>query len=286
MTQPIEALKYFGVGIGYPAPYAQYTPAIVEPPEGAQVIEEWAFFYGLAQRMGIRLNLVGFYGWGRHVESPPLVCPLDMDEAPSSEALLELLTQRARVPLEAVKGHPHGHVFEEAMRPVEPREEGCTTRLELADPHMLDALARERITEPAQAVPDPARPYRLVPRRANNFLNSSGRSLEKLTGKRPWNPAFVHPSDLAALGVAPGASVRIASRHDAIVAVVEADDTLRPGVVAMTHAFGGLPGEDEDGAAHRQLGSNTGRLLATDDDYDPATGMPRMGAVPISIEAL
>lgn len=293
MTQPIEALKYFGVGIGYPAPFAQYTKAIVEPPPGSQLIEDWEFFYGLARRMDIALTLVGFYGWGRHVESPPLLCPLDMATKPSSDRLLEMLTERARIPLAEVKKHPHGHVFEEAVDLIEPREAGCEVRLELGDAHIMKALADAEVilrAAPDAAIPgDAARPFLLVPRRANNFLNSSGRSLAKLTGKRPYNPAFVHSQDLARLGLASGDDVAIASRHDEIFAIVEADDTLRPGVVAMTHGFGGLPGED-DGAegrtGHRMLGSNTGRLVATDDDYDPVSGMPRMGAIPISIRAI
>jgi len=289
MTQPIEALKYFGVGIGYPAPFAQYTKAIVEPPPGSRLIEDWEFFYGLARRMGIALTLVGFYGWGRHVESPPLLCPLDMEAKPSSDQLLEMLTKRSRVPLDAVKKHPHGHVFEEAVDIIAPREEGCAARLELGDPDMMKALGEVdailRAAPDAASADDGAHPFLLVPRRANNFLNSSGRSITKLTGKRPYNPAFVHSEDLAKLGLESGASAVIASRHGAVVAVVEADDTLRPGVVAMTHAFGGLPEQDDGDERHRALGSNTGRLVATDDEYDPVSGMPRLGAIPISIRA-
>lgn len=289
MTQPIEALKYFGVGIGYPAPFAQYTEAIVDPPPGSQLIEDWEFFYGLAQRMGIALTLVGFYGWGRHVESPPLLCPLDMASKPSSGQLLEMLTERSRVPLAEVKKHPHGHVFDEAIDIIAPRDAGYDVRLELGDAHMMAALGEvdailRKAPEPASA-DDGARPFLLVPRRANNFLNSSGRSIAKLTGRRPYNPAFVHSADLARLGLRSGDDVAIASRHGEILAIVEADDTLRPGVVAMTHAFGAPPGEDDGRDRHRAFGSNTGRLVATDDDYDPVSGMPRMGAIPISIRA-
>ena len=285
-TQPIEALKYFGIGIGYPRPWAQYTDAVLEPPPGSDLLEEWEVFYGLAQRMGIALNLIGFYGWGRHVESPPLVCALDMERKPTTEQLLEMLAGRSRVPLAEVRKHPHGRVFDEVEEIVQPREADCDARLELADEHMMSALADVECEVHDAKGPDPTRPFRLVPRRANQFLNSAGRTIPKLLGKRPYNPAFVHPDDLAALGIASGESVRIASRHDEIVAVAEADHTLRPGVVAMTHAFGGLPGIDDDVASHRTIGSSTSRLLATDDDYDPVSGMPRMGALPVSIEGV
>jgi len=46
---------------------------------------------------------------------------------------------------------------------------------------------------------------------------------------------------------------------------VEADVSLRPGVIAMTHGFGGLPGQE---AKFRELGSNTGRLLNAEVDFE------------------
>ena len=77
--------------------------------------------------------------------------------------------------------------------------------------------------------------------------------------------------------------VEIRSAHDAIMGVVEADADLRRGVVSMSHGFGGNPGEAEDPAVD---GANTNRLLRTDVDYDPNTGMPRMGALPVSVAAV
>jgi hypothetical protein len=55
---------------------------------------------------------------------------------------------------------------------------------------------------------------------------------------------------------------------------------LRRGVVAIAHAFGGLADEDDH---YLELGANTGRLVRTDEDYDPITGMPRMGNIPVAI---
>jgi anaerobic selenocysteine-containing dehydrogenase len=123
-------------------------------------------------------------------------------------------------------------------------------------------------------------PFRYIPRRHNNFMNSSGRSIAKLNGNKPWNPVWMHPDDMRAVGVGEGDRVRIATSHDGIVAVVESDDTLRRGVVAIAHAFGGLVEEDD---RYAQLGANTGRLVRTDVDYDPISGMPRMGNIPVAI---
>ena len=77
--------------------------------------------------------------------------------------------------------------------------------------------------------------------------------------------------------------VRIATDHDSITAMAEADATLRPGVVAIAQAFGGLVDEDEQ---YRELGANTGRLVRADTDFDPISGMPRMGNIPVAITPL
>ena len=54
---PNETIWGYGAATtGYPEPYAQYAPAVVEPPAGSDVIEEWELFYGLAQRMGLQLD--------------------------------------------------------------------------------------------------------------------------------------------------------------------------------------------------------------------------------------
>ena len=280
MTQAAELLKYFGASSGFAAPYAQAAPALVDPPAGADVIEEWEFFWELARRMGLPLALVGFYGWGRHVESPPVVIPVDMERRPTTRDVYELLTRGSRIPLAEVERHPHGHVFAEVRDVVAPRDADCDARLAVGDAEMMRALGA---VAAAESVDGSDLPFRLVPRRSNQFVNSSGRSIAKLTRGKPWNPAFVHPADLAELGLATGDVVRIRSRHDAIAAVVEPDASLRRGLVSMTHAFGGRPGTDDD---PRRCGSNAGRLLRADDDFDPVSGIPRMGALPVAIEPL
>jgi hypothetical protein len=74
--------------------------------------------------------------------------------------------------------------------------------------------------------------------------------------------------------------VEIRSRHGRIVGFVEADETLRPGVVAMSHGFGARFGRPYD---PRRDGANVNDLLSWLDDYDPYHGMPRMSAVPIAV---
>jgi anaerobic selenocysteine-containing dehydrogenase len=90
----------------------------------------------------------------------------------------------------------------------------------------------------------------------------------------------VHPDTLASLGLESGTEATVASRHDRIPCVVEADDSMRRDVISMHHAFGGFPTGDRD---YRDHGSNVGRLVPTDTEYDPITGMPRQADIPVRI---
>jgi anaerobic selenocysteine-containing dehydrogenase len=114
-------------------------------------------------------------------------------------------------------------------------------------------------------------------------INSTGRNIPGLMRGRSYNPAFMNGDDLADLGLVPGDIVEIRSAYDAVVGVVECDHDLRRGVVSMSHGFGRNPGEAED---PRTDGANTNRLLRADVDYDPITGQPRMGAIPVAVCAV
>ena len=105
-----------------------------------------------------------------------------------------------------------------------------------------------------------------------NVLNSVGVDEPEQTRGVTTNPAFLHPEDLAALGLEPGDLVEIRSARAAIPAIVEADAHLRRGLVSMTHSWGDRPERDAD---VRAIGANTGRLTSVDDDYERYTGLPR-----------
>ena len=283
MTHAVEGLKYYGFGLGYPQPWAQYAPRLTEPPEGSELIEEWRFFQGLAQRMGIGLRLMNSFRAGSHTEAEAYLFDIDHDDPPTTETIFAEMTRTARVPLDEVMRHPNGRVFDEVAGRVQPAEPGNADRLQLGALYVMQELAAIRAEDYAALRRDGDYPFLLVSRRDNYFVNSIGRSLPGLTRGRTYNPLFVHPEDLAGLGIADGGEVTIRSRHDAIPGIVAADASLRRGVVAMGQNFGGQPDEDH---RFRELGSNTGRLMAADTDYDTITGIPRMGAIPVSIASL
>jgi anaerobic selenocysteine-containing dehydrogenase len=90
----------------------------------------------------------------------------------------------------------------------------------------------------------------------------------------------MNPADLRELGLSSGDAVEIASAYATILGVVEAEAELRRGVISMPHAFGDVPELD---AELRSIGSNTGRLMSVENDYDPYTGIPRMSDVPVNV---
>jgi anaerobic selenocysteine-containing dehydrogenase len=279
-----ESIKYFHAGYGFSQPFGQYAPALVDPPAGSDLIEDWQLYYRVAQRMGLALNLVRLFGVPTgHLEAPTEVVPLDMEHEPTTDELFEIMTRGSQVPLDEVKRHPHGHVFEDLLdQRVAAADDGCTARLDVGNPDMLGELAALRAQDHVELRRrhQSDRPFLLVPRRENRVINSTGRTIPGLMRGRTHNPAFLHPDDLAALGLAPGTTVEVRSEHGAVVGIVEADPDLRRGVLSMSHGFGANPGDDEDPRAD---GASVNRLLRTDVDFDPVTGMPRMGAVPVSV---
>ena len=245
---------------------AQYTPALL--PRPGDVIDDWEFFWGLAEHMGIDITFRA---------TPPVSTATGK---PSTERLLEVLASRGRVSLDTVKQHPHGLIAEpphdQFVLPAEPGTEHH--RLELF-PDDVAAEFAAMVAEDLDARLVSERPFRLVVRRAKHTYNSTGRRIDGLGGDRV-NPLYVHPRDLEDLGIGAGAQVRVRSDHGEIRAAVAADATLRQGVVAMTHGWGGLPGDDHTQAG---VGSNPGRLVSRYFPAETISNMPRLTAVPVDV---
>lgn len=274
-----ESMEMFSPTNAIPEPMGMYAPKLIDPPAGSDVVEEWEFAYGVAQRLGLALEL-SFYrggpGTSREQRAP---IPLDMENKPTTEKLLELFTTGSRVPLSEVKRHPNGALFPEDIL-VAPKDPDCTARMNVGDLAMLQELG-EVLGDPIVALKVHQKfPFLMTCRRLGHVYNSSGRDLPFLMRRGRYNPAYMHPDDLAQLGLAKGDDIRIESEHGTVAAVAEPDATLRRGLVSISHAFGDLP------AAHadvRTSGTNTSALLSLEDDYDRYSGIPRMSAVPVRV---
>ncbi len=267
-------------GVAMPGPWGQYTPALVEPPAGSDVIPEWEFFYGVAARMGLQIEFGPTdFGGGQGVTTT-----LDMEHTPDADELLEILCTDSRIPLDEVKAHPNGVSSLDPTITVLPKEPGYEGRLDLANELMMRDLAEvtTRGTGDVLSWAGADFPLRLVACRIMSRYNSSGHFLPRLRAADAINPLKMHPDDLLARGLGAGDKVVVASACAAVPALVEPDETMRPGVVSLTHGWGDLPETDADFERH---GSAASRLSDVDDAYDPYTGQPVMTNIPVEVSA-
>jgi anaerobic selenocysteine-containing dehydrogenase len=253
--------------------FGQHAPALVDPPAGSDLVEEWEFFFTLARHLGMQMTLKPLVAWS---ENEPY--ELDMERTYSPDELLEIFNQGTRVPFAEIKKHPHGASFADPSLRVSGKPEGWTGRLDIGNPDILRDLRQNLEVE---TVAEAARfPYRILSRRLNHVYNSSY-NFPKLNKGRSYNPAFMHPSDLEGLGLEDGDTIRIASRRAAVVAIVEGDATMRPGSVSLTHAFGSNDPEQDLDVVN--VGTPTSRLCSMDLGFDRYQGQPLMSNIPVNI---
>ena len=252
----------------YPAPYAHYTPAMVEAED--DVIEEWEFFWGVAQRMGTEIKLVGGL--------------MPMDEKPSTDDVLDLITAKSRIPLDRVREADGGAIFEGETVRVGPKAAGTDARLDVAPPDLVEEMHEVRaepVVEGAGYLPGEVFSHRLISRRMREFYNSSGRDIAGLTARDgSTNPAFMNPRDGEEYGIEEGAIIEIESGRATILGVAAFTDDIPSGVISMAHSWGDTPENDKD---VRKIGGSTNRLVNNAEAYDPITGMARQSAIPVNI---
>ena len=106
----------------------------------------------------------------------------------------------------------------------------------------------------------------LVPRRESAWSNSV-----RFAGSGDEPVVVLHPGDATMRGIVVGDWVALTTDHGSLVATVGIDETLRPGVVSVTHGHPGVL---------------TGTLTSSRVDVDPLTAMPRASGVPVRVDKL
>ncbi len=248
--------------------WTQYTPAVLEVPEGSDLVEDWYPYWALARRLDLKLD---FFGTD---------LDLSRNTPPTTDEMLEIRLAHSQVSLTQLKAeletHPGGRIYDPPCAVVQPARPEAGGRFDV----MPADVAEELVRFGEWAIPDgpPAQGHShvMITRRMNRIMNSVGTQLSKTLKLDPHNPAYMHPAELAALDLAPGDRVEISSEHGSIVTVAAADETVRPGVVSIAHCWGGLPGEEGPGA-------NTNLLIACDRHLEAINAMPRMSAVPVNV---
>jgi len=164
-----------------------------------------------------------------------------MTREPTTEELYEIMCDGSVIPLSEVKAYPDGHIFEQARCHVGPRDPDCTARLEIGNSDMMNELVMIREEDPlARRKTSEEFPFMLIPRRLPNVYNAAYRSPTNMA-KRSYNPAFMHPSDLARLGLRSGDLVTIRSRNGAITGSSRRTPTCAPGWSRLPTASVAIP---------------------------------------------
>ena len=251
-----------------PVPFAQYTDAIVAPPN-QEVVEDWYVFWALARRMGLTLNFSGR--------------SLSTQVRPTTEFLLECLASEAKVPLNIIKSHPRGAIFDVPVEFVQPsRDARAANRFQVAPDEVLRELAEvheENINHNEYRL-GKRYPLRLISRRAREVMNTGYRQMDFVRQRMPQNPLWMHPSDMQLRGLQSGQTVDLTSAHGTLCVEVHSDATMREGVVSICHGWGGSGGSLDH---TQEIGVNINDIIPLGDFVEAINGMPWFSAVPVEV---
>lgn len=251
-------------------PYACYTPAVVEP-EG-DLLNDWEVYWEIAERLDIELALPGG--------------PIPRGERPTDDEVLDLIYAKSLVSLDELRAR-NGQVLPEHKPVTEAADPASSGRFHLAlDDHLLElgaVRAQQTSAERMRGFDPEVHRFRLISRRLKSHLNSLGGELSGLNRKNPTNFAFMHPDDMAELGVVDDDLIEVASPRASLIGVVQAAPDVRRGAVSMAHSWG-APGLSDEKV--RDVGAPTNRLIDVENGYDPITGQAIQSAIPVSVTAV
>jgi anaerobic selenocysteine-containing dehydrogenase len=255
------------VNIGTSArPFAQYTPAVVEP--AADRRPEWWIAHRLLQEMGL----------------PSL---LDDAEPDPWDKWRHLLSRGAGLSLDALMAGGEvvvlpppapGSFFERQVQTPDGLVDCCP-------PTFTEAIERCHTLFEAEQAAGGDR-LRLIHRRDPWMHNTWFANVERMKrGGRTTNPLSMHPADADALGLADGSTVVVTSDHGEIHAVLEHDDELMPGVVSMVHGWGhAVSPRLRVASAHP--GANPNALLPIGPgSFEPLSSQAHMTGIPVTVRA-
>jgi anaerobic selenocysteine-containing dehydrogenase len=248
---------YFG------APYAQYTPALVPPPAGSEVVDDWYVFWALARRLGQQITYFG--------------AAMDMNTTPTTDQLISLLVREAPIPFAELREQRRGKFFDVEPLTVAPPRPGDGGRFEVAPGDIVAEIAD---AHRAHAMPS-SFTHRLISRRMRDVCNTMGQDIPAISARVPVNPAFFHPADLTAHDLKDGDLITIHSATGSITTPVKADGAVRRGVISMTHGWGGLPND-----LHNTAPGACTSLLVTTTHRETINAMPEMSAIPVRFERI
>lgn len=262
-------------------PYLQATRAVV-PPEGEQR-DEATIYTLIAKASGaplfgsraLQLAMEAAMRWHSRGQAQPRL-PL--------EAILSLMLRAAGQPsFEALLAHPHGllradHTGGDFLGKRVVTDDG---RVDLAPPALLDAARRlhDDFVEEKRSTK-----LRLITKRAVTTHNSWTHNLpDFVQGERGTNYLYVHPDDLARLGLEDGQLADVVSASGAVRVPVRKLADLMPGTVALPHGWGHQRATGLS-VASKTRGVNVNLLASSGpENIDPLSGMSKLTAIEVEV---
>lgn len=257
----------------YPEAFVQYAPPVVDKP--GDVVDDWAFFWEIASRMGVPLTLK-FWSYGQDFDAIEDGMSLDMNTRPDPEAMIRFLCKNSRVSFDEIKAHPSGLKLADVEQRVLAAKSDNGARLQLCP----EDVAQELDTVLQEPSPQNEFAYQLTCRRILEAINCAYRDADRTRQRYPVNWAYMNPTDMEREGIGEGDNIILRSGAGEIAAVARPEAGLRSGVVSMTHMFGSLL---PAGSPEQQRGSYTGRLVSIREYLEPINYMPRFSGIPINI---
>lgn len=245
-----------------PEPFVQWTGPVVAPKADRRT-EAWVF-----AQLSERLGLAPVFG------PDPDVLALLHDGA-----LAEVGSSMA-----ALRGAEGGVAVLAATEPGGFLDRATADGTVDGHPAMLEPARQRAHTLFDELATEPVDQLKLITRRTSHTINSALQNVARLKkGLGADNPLFVHPDDARRLGVGESERVRVSNDYGSIEAAVRLDDTLRPGVVAMTHGFGnaatnGMP------VAQAHAGVNVNALTPVGPgSFDPVSTMSQLTGIAVDV---
>ena len=246
--------------------YVSYTPAVLQA--DGDLLSEWEVFAGLAQRLGTRIPLPGG--------------DLPLDGSANDDMVLDFSFAKSRLPMSEIRAK-RSTIHEELAIKVVAADPDASARFAVAPPDVVEEIAvvlsEKTGAEVINGFDATKFPFRLISRRLKHVLNSLGREIPGLARVGTTNAAYMNPLDMRDLSLSDGELVRITSPSGEVVGVAEGSDTIKRGVISMSHSWGGSI-TDEDVRLH---GTPTNRLCTVESGRDPINGMAIQSAIPIAV---
>lgn len=208
-----------GLGMQY-EPFVQYTDAVV--PAKHERKEEWWILGKLEQALGLR-------------------SVFDEGENPAVFSRLNKMLGYADLSIEKLQANPQHTAVLPPLQPGRFYQDWIQTDDKLVDccpPIFAEAIQRAQQIFSELKAEDPHQ-LKLINLRTNYMHNSWYQNVEKLKrAHQQFNPLHICADDAARLQLQEGDAVTVKSAWGEVAAQVRIDESLRQGVVAMTHGWG------------------------------------------------